>query len=91
VASNVIPKQMHELIRAALEGDFGKAAALQRKYQRLIDLLFCQVNPIPVKAAMSMIGMDCGQCRMPMDGLTDENARKLQLCLDELGISAYNK
>ena len=91
VASNVIPKQMHELTRAALEGDFAKAAALQRKYQWLMDLLFCQVNPIPVKAAMGMIGMDCGQCRMPMDGLTDENARKLQLCLDELGISAYNK
>ena len=91
VASNVIPKQMHELTQAALEGDFAKAAALLRKYQRLMDLLFCQVNPIPVKAAMGMIGMDCGECRMPLDELTGENARKLQLCLDELGISAYNK
>ena len=91
VASNVIPKQMHELTQAALAGDFTKAAALLRKYQRLMDLLFCQVNPIPVKAAMGMIGMDCGECRMPLDELTVENARKLQLCLDELGISAYNK
>ena len=91
VASNVIPKQMHELTAAALRGDFVKAAALQRKYQKLMDLLFCQVNPIPVKAAMRMIGMDCGQCRMPLDGLTDENARKLRTCLDELEISAYNK
>lgn len=91
VASNVIPKQMHELTQAALEGDFAKAAALQRRFQKLMDLLFCQVNPIPVKAAMRMIGMDCGECRMPLDGLTGENARKLQLCLDELGISAYNK
>jgi 4-hydroxy-tetrahydrodipicolinate synthase len=91
VASNVIPKQMHEMTAAALRGDFVKAAALQRKYQRLMDLLFCQVNPIPVKAAMGMIGMDCGECRMPLDGLTGENARKLQSCLDELGISAYNK
>ena len=91
VASNVIPKQMHEMTAAALRGDFVKAAALQRKYQRLMDLLFCQVNPIPVKAAMRMIGMDCGECRMPLDELTGENARKLQLCLDELGISAYNK
>mgnify|MGYP006967136728 FL=1 len=40
---------------------------------------------------MGMIGMDCGECRMPLDELTGENARKLQLCLDELGISAYNK
>ena len=91
VASNVIPRQMHEMTAAALRGDFVKAAALQRKYQRLMDLLFCQVNPIPVKAAMRMIGMDCGACRMPLDGLTDDNARKLRFCLDELGISAYNK
>ena len=91
VASNVIPKQMHELTQAALEGDFSKAAAIARRYQKLFDLLFCQVNPIPVKAAMGMIGMDCGECRMPLDELTVENARKLQLCLDELRISAYNK
>ena len=91
VASIVIPKQMHELTQAALEGDFSKAAAIARRYQKLFDLLFCQVNPIPVKAAMGMIGMDCGECRMPLDELTGENARKLQLCLDELGISAYNK
>ena len=91
VASNVIPKQMHDLTQAALKGDFANASALQRKYQRLMDLLFCQVNPIPVKAAMRMIGMDCGDCRMPLDGLTDENARKLRTCLDELEISAYNK
>ena len=91
VASNVIPKQMHELTQAALEGDFSKAAAIARRYQKLFDLLFCQVNPIPAKAAMGMIGMDCGECRMPLDELTGENARKLQLCLDELGISAYNK
>ena len=91
VASNVIPKQMHDLTQAALKGDFANASALQRKYQRLMDLLFCQVNPIPVKAAMRMIGMDCGECRMPLDGLTDENARKLRTCLDELEISAYNK
>ena len=91
VASNVIPKQMHSLTQAALEGDFARAAALQRRFQKLMDLLFCQVNPIPVKAAMRMIGMDCGLCRMPLDELTGENARKLQSCLDELGISAYNK
>ena len=90
VASNVIPKQMHELTQAALRGDFAKAAAFQRKYQKLMDLLFCQVNPIPVKAAMAMIGMDCGECRMPLDGISEENARKLRFCLDELEISSYN-
>ena len=91
VASNMIPRQMHELTQAALRGDFAKAAAIGRRYQKLFDLLFCQVNPIPVKAAMRMIGMDCGECRMPLDGLNVDNVRKLRSCLDELEISAYNK
>ena len=91
VASNLIPAKMHELTEAARKGDYQKAAALQRRYQKLMDLLFCQVNPIPIKAAMAMTGLDCGDCRMPLDGLTDENAQKLRICLDELGITAYNK
>ncbi len=91
VASNVIPREMHELTHAALAGDYARAAALQHRYQHLFDLLFCQVNPIPVKAAMGMIGLSCGDCRMPLDGLSPENERKLHSCLDELGISAYNK
>lgn len=86
VTSNVIPAGMHELTRAALDGDYPKAAALQRRYQHLMDLLFCQVNPIPVKAAMAMLGLDCGGCRMPLDGLSEENVRKLRSCLDELEI-----
>ena len=91
VASNVVPGPMKELTDACLAGEYPKAAAIQRKLLKLMDLMFCQVNPIPVKAAMAMIGMDCGECRMPLDELTGENARKLQSCLDELGISAYNK
>lgn len=91
VASNVAPVQMQELVTAARSGDFRRAAQLSRRLLPLMDGLFCQVNPIPVKAAMEMIGLDCGQCRMPLDSLTEENARKLRLCLDELGISAYNK
>lgn len=91
VASNVAPEAMAALVSAAREGDFQRAAARQRRLLPLMDLLFCQVNPIPVKAAMQMIGLDCGECRMPLDSLTEENAQKLRLCLDELGISAYNK
>lgn len=91
VVSNVAPEQMKALVSAARAGDFGEAAALNRRHLKLMELLFCQVNPIPVKAAMQMIGLDCGPCRMPLDELTEDNARKLRLCLDELGISAYNK
>lgn len=91
VASNVVPVQMKQLTDCCLRGDFNAAAKLQRKLLLLMELLFCQVNPIPVKAAMAMVGCDCGTCRMPLDGLTDENREKLSVCLDELDICAYNK
>ena len=90
VASNVVPAQMKELTDAALAGDFTRAAGVQKRLLPLMDLLFCQVNPIPVKAAMAMIGLDCGKCRMPLDDLTGENAKKLQSCLDLLGVGPYN-
>lgn len=90
VASNVVPKEMKALTAACLCGDYHQAAQLQRRLLPLMDLLFCQVNPIPVKAAMKMIGLDCGDCRMPLDGLTTENAKKLQNCLDQLNIRTYN-
>lgn len=90
VASNVVPSLMNALVTAAQTGDYPLAAALQRRLLPLMELLFCQVNPIPVKAAMAMAGFDPGACRMPLDGLTEENARKLQNCLDVLGVPAYN-
>lgn len=90
VASNVVPRPMKELTDACLTGAYPKAAAIQRKLLKLMDLMFCQVNPIPVKAAMKLIGFDCGSCRPPLDGLPDEDVQKLRDCLDELGLLAYN-
>lgn len=90
VASNVVPRPMKELTDACLTGAYPKAAAIQRKLLKLMDLMFCQVNPIPVKAAMKLIGFDCGSCRLPLDGLPDEDVQKLRDCLDELELLAYN-
>lgn len=90
VASNVVPVAMKSLTTAAEMGDYTLAAILQHRLLPLMDLLFCQVNPIPVKAAMGMIGLDVGECRPPLDGLTAENSQKLRDCLDELEISGYN-
>ena len=90
VASNVVPRPMKELTDACLAGEYPKAAAIQRKLLKLMDLMFCQVNPIPVKAAMKLMGFDCGSCRPPLDGLPDEDVQKLRDCLDELGLLAYN-
>lgn len=84
VVSNVVPELTIDMVRAAQKGDYPTAAELQRKLLPLMDLMFCQVNPIPVKAAMRIIGYDCGDCRMPLDGLTAENARKIRDFLTHL-------
>lgn len=77
VLSNVCPVQTLAMAEAALAGDFDTAAALQCELLPLIDLLFCEVNPIPVKAAMRCIGYDCGACRLPLTQLTKENQKRL--------------
>lgn len=66
VASNVIPREMHDMTAYALEGNFKAAAEMQLKYLRLIKALFCDVNPIPVKEAMNLMGMETGECRLPL-------------------------
>ena len=81
VLSNVMPMQTQAMIMAALDGDFDTAAALQQDLQPLVDLLFAEVNPIPVKAAMKYIGYDCGGCRLPLTELSRENYLNLQRIL----------
>ena len=66
VLSNIYPAETAEITEAALDGDFDTAAALQCDYLPLIDLLFAEVNPIPVKYAMKYVGFDCGRCRLPL-------------------------
>ncbi len=78
VLSNVAPVEVSAMAEAALAGDFDTAAALQISLQPLAELLFSEVNPIPVKAAMELIGYDCGECRLPLTGLTPENEEKLR-------------
>lgn len=66
VASNVIPKKVHDMTMYALEGNFKAAAEMQLKYLGLMKALFCDVNPIPVKEAMNLMGMEVGECRLPL-------------------------
>ena len=81
VASNILPKEMHELTEYALKGDFKKAAEIQLKYLSLIKALFCDVNPIPVKEAMNLMGMEVGECRLP---LIKPEEGKIELIKNEL-------
>jgi len=77
VLSNICPEETMDMVSAAQNGDFDTAADLQRKLQPLIDLLFCEVNPIPVKAALRKIGFDCGGCRLPLCALSKKNQQRL--------------
>ena len=78
VTSNVRPLEMQMMAEAALDGDFDTASALQVELLKLTDLLFCEVNPIPVKAAMKLSGFDCGGCRLPLTDLTKVNFDKMK-------------
>jgi len=83
VLSNVRPRQTVEMIRACLDGDYRYAGRLQLALTPLIDALFCEVNPIPVKKAMSLIGLDAGLPRLPLTPLTEEHTALLQTLLAE--------
>ena len=78
VVSNIEPEITGSMIGAALDGDFETATALQLSLLPLIDALFQEVNPIPVKAAMAMIGYDCGSCRMPLCSPSEETSALLK-------------
>lgn len=78
VLSNVVPTETQAMALAALNGDFDTAAALQLELQPLVEALFADVNPIPVKAAMKMIGFDCGACRLPLGPLPKEKEMQLR-------------
>jgi 4-hydroxy-tetrahydrodipicolinate synthase len=79
-----MPIETQAMAKAALDGDFDSAADLQMKLLPLIELLFCEVNPIPVKAAMRIIGYDCGDCRLPLTTITEENLDKLKKVLSTI-------
>ncbi len=81
VLSNVLPMQTSAMAQAALAGDFDTAASLQCQMLPLIEALFAEVSPIPVKTAMELLGYDCGRCRLPLGNLSKENYAKLETIL----------
>ena len=77
VLSNVAPKQTHDIVMKFMEGDTREAARLQLEAIPLINALFCEVNPIPVKTAMNMMGMEVGPLRMPLCEMEESNKETL--------------
>lgn len=86
VLANVIPKETADICRLWREGKTKESADLQTKYQELIDSLFCEVNPIPVKTAMALMGYDCGPLRMPLCDMAPKNVERLKAAMKEVGL-----
>ena len=86
VLSNVIPRETHEICAKWFEGKPDESRDLQLKYLELANTLFCDVNPIPVKEAMNMMGWNVGDVRLPLVGLNDANKAKLRAVLDKYGL-----
>ena len=81
VASHMIPKEMHDMVQLCLDNNFAEAQKIQLEYLDLINDLFMEVNPIPVKEAMNMVGWNAGPCRLPLCEMTDEHKAKMKACL----------
>lgn len=86
VLSNVLPRETHEMTQLCLDGNFKDAAALQLKYLKLINALFCEVNPVPVKTAMAELGKCAVDMRLPLCEMEDANRQKLVGIMKQYGL-----
>ena len=86
VLSNVAPRQTHEICQAWFDGEIEKSARLQLEALELIDALFCEVNPIPVKTAMNLMGKEVGPLRAPLCGMDEKNLARLKKAMENYGI-----
>ena len=86
VLSNVAPRQTHDIVMDYLNGDLEKSRDMQLKALRLVDALFSEVNPIPVKAALNLMGMDVGPLRAPLCDIGEANKAELAAAMKEFGI-----
>ena len=86
VLSNVIPTQIHEICKEYMTGDQKKAVQMQLGIVDLFEGLFCEVNPIPVKTAMNLMGMEVGELRLPMTPMEEGTKQKLKDCMKNYGL-----
>lgn len=86
VLSNVAPRQTHEICRKFLDGDVEGSRRMQLEALDLCNALFCEVNPIPVKKALNLMGMEAGALRMPLTEMEEANAARLEKAMKEYGI-----
>ncbi len=90
VLSNVAPKDTHDMVMKFFEGDITGSCALQLKYFPLIKELFCEVNPIPVKKAVNLMGFEVGELRLPLTEMEPANAERLLKEMNAVGIKTVS-
>jgi 4-hydroxy-tetrahydrodipicolinate synthase len=78
VLANICPRETHMMTKLFLDGKLSEAAKLQLDYVGLVEALFADVSPMPVKAALRMMGRDAGPCRMPLIGISDSHKELLR-------------
>jgi len=86
VLSNVAPRDTHDMCAKFFAGDLAGARDIQLGYMELIGALFCDVNPIPVKEAMNLMGMDVGRCRLPLCDMDEAGKARLTAALGNMGM-----
>ena len=86
VLSNILPKETHDMVASYLDGDVVKSCEMQLKYFDLVKALFCEVNPIPVKKALNLMGMEVGSLRLPLTEMEDANAKRLEEEMRKAGV-----
>ncbi|NLZ47847.1 MAG: 4-hydroxy-tetrahydrodipicolinate synthase [Clostridiales bacterium] len=91
VAANIMPKEIHDLVFSFLEGKVNEARKLQLRMNSLINSLFIEVNPIPIKTAMNLIGMDAGELRLPLVEMEEKNKSILIKNLLDMGFRIEGK
>ncbi len=86
VFSNICPQECHNLVKEYLEGNTAKSTEIQIKYLELMNAMFCDVNPIPVKEALNLMGYNCGKCRMPLASLSETNQKNIERLLKKYSL-----
>ncbi len=86
VSAHVIPQQKHDMVKLFMEGKTAEALEIQKKYLDLENAMFIDVNPIPVKEAMNLLGKDVGECRLPLIRMEEAKIEKLRSELKKAGL-----
>jgi 4-hydroxy-tetrahydrodipicolinate synthase len=86
VVANILPRETHDMVLSYIEGRVDEAKKLQLDMLEVINALFVEVNPIPVKTAMNLLGFNVGELRMPLCEMTEKNLETLKRALSNYGL-----